>query len=217
MGEKEICHPEATALSSLKDLPLFGEKKTCHPEATALSSLKDPGEPRDVPRPLRHNNRASGSLPYLCLSAARPPKRKKPLPTIRSEGAKFSHLGYTKIISPQPIAVNKIVPFPEERIPTKVDPSKVDIAPFVIPTRERSETGGICCEPATNHPRVPHPCRVLCGRVGILTFSQERVRLQPCQFRFSARGTLLARLPHTWRVQYHCPCGTRPLRRKSWN
>ena len=26
--------------------------------------MKDPGEPRDVSRPLRHNNRASGSLPY---------------------------------------------------------------------------------------------------------------------------------------------------------
>src|SRR5580704_15034303 len=49
------------------------------------------------------------------------------------------------MISPQPTAVNKIAPTPEVRIPTKVDPSKVAIAHFVIPTRERSETGGTRC------------------------------------------------------------------------
>jgi hypothetical protein len=85
------------------------------------------------------------------------------------------------MISPQPIAVNKIVPIRKARIPTKVDPSKVPIAahnpcnsghpsssPLVIPTRERSETGGIRCSPAAHQPWVPHFSRPL-REVGLTT------------------------------------------------
>jgi hypothetical protein len=36
----------------------------CHPEPAFLCAVKDLGEPRDVSRSLRHNNRAFGSLPY---------------------------------------------------------------------------------------------------------------------------------------------------------
>ena len=64
------------------------------------------------------------------------------------------------MISPEATAVNKIAPTRKAAIPTKVDPSKVAIAHFVIPTSERSETGGTRCPPAANHPRVPHPCCV---------------------------------------------------------
>ena len=51
--------------------------KLCHHEATAVSSLRDLSEPRDVPRFLRHNNRASGSLPHRRLPKA-PPNAKNP-------------------------------------------------------------------------------------------------------------------------------------------
>jgi uncharacterized glyoxalase superfamily protein PhnB len=45
--------------------------KLCHPEAGALCPTKDLGEPRDVARSLRHNNRAFGSRPY-CVTAGDP-------------------------------------------------------------------------------------------------------------------------------------------------
>jgi hypothetical protein len=35
-----------------------------HPETSAFCEVKDPGELRDAWRPLRRNNRASGSLPH---------------------------------------------------------------------------------------------------------------------------------------------------------
>ncbi len=40
-----------------------GRKADCHPEQRVLCAAKDLREPRDESRPLRRNNRASGSLP----------------------------------------------------------------------------------------------------------------------------------------------------------
>ena len=70
----KLCHPEATAVSSLRDVMFL---KLCHPEATAVSSLRDLSEPRDASRSLRRNNRASGSHPHRRPPTA-PPKRKNP-------------------------------------------------------------------------------------------------------------------------------------------
>jgi hypothetical protein len=51
----------------------------------------------------------------------------------------ISHFGYIKMISPQPIGVKKIVPIHEAPIPTKVDPSKVDIYAKALSFRRASE------------------------------------------------------------------------------
>jgi hypothetical protein len=87
------------------------------------------------------------------------------------------------MISPEATAVNKIAPTRKAAIPSKVDPSKVAIAHFVIPTRERSETGGIRCPPAANHPRVPHPCRVPSAEILVA------LKRQGGDFDFRARHT----------------------------
>jgi hypothetical protein len=62
------CHPERARFlrnERSRSAYLFN----CHPEATALSSLKDLGEPRGVSRLLRHINSAFGSLPCPHVSS----------------------------------------------------------------------------------------------------------------------------------------------------
>src|SRR5271157_1196542 len=48
-------------------------------EPSAFRLAKDPGEPRDVSRSLRHNNRAFGSLPYQTPYR---PRQNLPTPTL---------------------------------------------------------------------------------------------------------------------------------------
>ena len=82
------------------------------------------------------------------------PKRKSPLRPPVGRGS-ISQFSYIKMISPEPITVNKIVPIQEALIPTKVDSSKVaitDPTPVVIPTRERSETGEPALSEAEGNP-----------------------------------------------------------------
>src|SRR5260370_21151477 len=73
----------------------------CHPEATASSSLRDLGEPRDASRSLRRNN-SRVWLASILHSPDRtaPPQTQKPPPTTRSEGAKSATSAITKLFPP---------------------------------------------------------------------------------------------------------------------
>jgi hypothetical protein len=76
--------------------------------------------------PYRNHSLASRGIPAPPRPSVTPKTQKPPSDHPVGRGS-ISHFGYIKMISPAAIGVNKIVPIWAAPLPTKVDPTKVDI------------------------------------------------------------------------------------------